>query len=237
VVFFPELDAAIIVSHEYIFNLRFNRFDLIDAIATQLNALRKPNKLYPPKWEVFLYANLRNGFKLLLETIVILIMVSLTVIVLVAVIYRKAGDSLSWYDEVASVLLAWLTYYGAALAAINREHIGFAGVIQALKPAVRIPFIIISEIIILAFFALLAWVGFDVLLILKGDTLVSLPQISTRVTQSVIPIGAILFFIAEALGLPELLKKAARPDGFDNIDIPGENGAKPDNAVTEVPRS
>lgn len=182
-------------------------------------------------------AHIRKGFERLLETIVILIMVTLTVIVLVAVIYRKAGDSLSWYDEVASVLLAWLTYYGAALAAINREHIGFAGVIQALKPAVRIPFIIISEIIILAFFALLAWVGFGVLVILKGDTLISLPQISTRLTQSVIPIGAILFFIAEALALPELLKKAARTDGFDNIDIPGENEAKPDKAVTEVPRS
>ena len=183
-----------------------------------------------------MYAKLRNLFKLLLEGIVILIMVSLTVIVLVAVIYRKAGDSLSWYDEVASVLLAWLTYYGAALAAIQREHIGFAGVIQAMKPAVRIPFVIISEIIILAFFALLAWVGFDVLVILKGDTLISLPNIPTRLTQSVIPIGAILFFIAEVLGLPELLKKAARPDGYDNIDIPGENEAKPDNAVTEVTR-
>ena len=184
-----------------------------------------------------MYTKLRNGFRLLLEAIVILIMVSLTVIVLVAVIYRKAGDSLSWYDEVASVLLAWLTYYGAALAAIHREHIGFAGVIQALKPAVRIPFIIISEIIILAFFALLAWVGFDVLVILRGDTLISLPQVPTRLTQSVIPIGAILFFIAEALSIPELLKKAARPDGFDNIDIPGESEAESDQAVKEVPRS
>ena len=184
-----------------------------------------------------MYTKLRNGFRLLLEAIVILIMVSLTVIVLVAVIYRKAGDSLSWYDEVASVLLAWLTYYGAALAAIHREHIGFAGVIQALKPAVRIPFIITSEIIILAFFALLAWVGFDVLVILRGDALISLPQIPTRLTQSVIPIGAILFFIAEALSIPELLKKAARPDGFDNIDIPGESEAESDKAVKEVPRS
>lgn len=184
-----------------------------------------------------MYATFRKWFEILLEAIVILLMVTLTVIVLVAVIYRKAGDSLSWYDEVASVLLAWLTYYGAALAAIHREHIGFAGVIQALKPAVRIPFVIISEIIVLAFFALLAWVGFDVLVILKGDTLISLQQIPTRLTQSVIPIGAILFFIAETLGIPELLKKAARPDGFDNIDIHGENEAEPDEALKEVPRS
>ena len=184
-----------------------------------------------------MYTKIRNGFKFLLEAIVILIMVSLTVIVLIAVIYRKAGDSLSWYDEVASVLLAWLTYYGAALAAIHREHIGFAGVIQALKPAARIPFIIISEIVILAFFALLAWVGFDVLVILRGDTLISLPQVPTRLTQSVIPIGAILFLIAEALSIPELLKKAVKSDGFDNIDIPGDSQADSDKADKEVPRS
>ncbi len=184
-----------------------------------------------------MFAHFRKGFERLLEFIVILIVVTLTVIVLVAVVYRKAGASLSWYDEVASVLLAWLTYYGAALAAINREHIGFSGLIQALKPAARIPFLIFSEIIILAFFVLLAWVGFDVLVILKGDNLISLPQIPTRLTQSVIPIGAILFIIAEALGIPELLKKAARPDGYDNIDIPGEPEPKSDTAATEVPRS
>ena len=183
-----------------------------------------------------MYTKLRNGFRLLLEAIVILIMVSLTVIVLVAVIYRKAGASLSWYDEVASVLLAWLTYYGAALAAIHREHIGFSGLIKALKPAVRIPFIIVSEVCIIGFFALLAWVGFEVLVILKGDTLISLPQVPTRLIQSVIPIGAILFIIAEALGIPELMKKAAKPDGFDNIDLPGETEMTSNSAATEVLR-
>lgn len=183
-----------------------------------------------------MYAHFRKGFERFLESLVILLVVTLTVIVLVAVIYRKAGASLSWYDEVASVLLAWLTYYGAALAALNREHIGFAGLIKAMKPALRIPFIIISEICVLGFFALLAWVGFEVLVILKGDTLISLPQVPTRLTQSVIPIGAILFIIAEALGIPELLKKAARPDGFDLIDLPVEKESTTNNAATEVAR-
>ena len=181
-------------------------------------------------------AHFRKGFERLLEAIVILIMVTLTVIVLVAVVYRKAGASLSWYDEIASVLLAWLTYYGAALAAINREHIGFSGLIKALKPAVRMPFIVVSEVCILGFFALLAWVGFRVLVILKGDNLISLPQIPTRLTQSVIPIGALLFFIAESLGIPQMMKKASKPDGFANIDIPGETQAKSNTAATEVPR-
>ena len=73
-----------------------------------------------------MYSRIRKGFQRLLEAIVILLMVTLTTIVLVAVVYRKMGASLSWYDEIASIMLAWLTYYGAALAAVHREHIGFA---------------------------------------------------------------------------------------------------------------
>jgi TRAP-type C4-dicarboxylate transport system permease small subunit len=172
----------------------------------------------------------RKGFERLLEAIVIILMSSLTIIVLVAVAYRKGGASLSWYDEIASILLAWLTYYGAALAALHRGHIGFAGLIAAMKPAMRIPFIIFSEFCILGFFALLAWVGVDVLIILEGDSLVSLPQVPTRLTQSVIPIGAVLFIIAEALGIPEVLREAKKPDGFANHEIPDAA-----DALTEVP--
>ncbi len=181
-----------------------------------------------------MYARFRKGFERLLEAIVIILMSTLTIIVLVAVAYRKGGASLSWYDEIASILLAWLTYYGAALAALHRGHIGFAGLIAAMKPGMRIPFIVFSEFCILGFFALLAWVGIDVLIILEGDTLVSLPQVPTRLTQSVIPIGAVLFFIAEALGIPDVLREAKKPDGFTNHDIPAEADTQAD-ALTEVP--
>lgn len=180
-----------------------------------------------------MYLRIRKGFQRLLEGIVILLMASLTIIVLLAVFYRKMGASLSWYDEIASILLAWLTYYGAALAALHRRHIGFSGLVKALNPALRIPFFIISEFCILGFFALLAWVGINVLIILEGDTLVSLPEVPTRLTQSIIPIGAVLFFIAEALGIPEELKQAkmpnssASPDNFPEMSVQSE-------AATEV---
>ena len=68
-----------------------------------------------------MYQRFRKFYNSMLEYIVIFLMMVLTLIVVVAVIYRKAGASLSWYDEVASVLLAWLTYYGAALAALIRQ--------------------------------------------------------------------------------------------------------------------
>lgn len=151
---------------------------------------------------------LRSGFERLLEWIVMLLMVSMALVVVVAVIYRKAGDSLVWYDEVASIMLAWLTYYAAALAALKRAHLGFSGFVDSLRPSFRIPLLVVAEIFVFAFFILLAWVGYEVLLVLEGDNLVSLPEISTQFTQSVIPIGAILFVIAEGLSLPEVWRKA-----------------------------
>ena len=82
-------------------------------------------------------ARVKAVLERLLETVVVLLVLSLTAVVVVAVVYRKAGASLSWYDEVASVLLAWVTYYGAALAALKRQHIGFDGLVHAVPPALR----------------------------------------------------------------------------------------------------
>ncbi len=138
-----------------------------------------------------------------LSWIVIALMVVLTTVVVVAVIYRKLGASLSWYDEIASVLLAWLTYYGAALAALRRSHIGFDDVLLRLPLRLRAVAVVVAECLVLLFFGLLGWSGQAVLQILQGETLVSLTWVPVSVTQSVIPIGSLLFIIAELLSLPE----------------------------------
>jgi TRAP-type C4-dicarboxylate transport system permease small subunit len=151
---------------------------------------------------------LKDIFERLLEWITIILMVSLAGIVIVSVAYRWAGDSLVWYDEVASVGLAWLTYYASALAAVKRAHIGVPGLVAALKPKFRVPTVVLAEACILVFFVMLAVLGLEVLEVLEGDTMVSLPEITTTFTQSVIPIGAILFIIAELLNLPSIIKEA-----------------------------
>lgn len=139
----------------------------------------------------------------LLQWTVILLMVTLTVIVIVAVFARKFGASLVWYDEVASVLLAWVTYYGAALAALKRRHIGFDGLLLRFPPRVRMGAVVVSEILVIGFFLLLAWTGLEVLAVVGGDRLVSLTWVPISLTQSVIPITAVLFIICELLSLPE----------------------------------
>jgi len=156
-------------------------------------------------------ARLRAGFERLLELIVILLMIALAVEVLLGVTYRKLGASLGWYDEIASVTLAWLTYYGAALAALKGAHIGFPGIVEALPPRARVPVILAGEFFVFAFFGALTWTGYRVLEVLATDTLVSLPEVPVSLTQSVIPIGGALFLVAEALHLADVLRAARRP--------------------------
>lgn len=160
----------------------------------------------------------RSVFERVLETITILLILSLAAVVVLGVIYRWSGEALSWYDEVASVQLAWLTYYGAALAALKRAHIGVPGLIAAVPPFYRVPLVIFAEFVVIGFFLLLAWYGYVVLVILEGDTLISLPYIGTQFTQSVIPIGAILFVIAEILNLPQIWREATGQDQIHHPD-------------------
>src|SRR5439155_18010697 len=144
----------------------------------------------------------RRRVERILEWISGALLVVLAVEVLAGVIFRAAGRSLSWYDEVASVLLAWITYYGSALAALKRSHIAFPGLVNAMPRAGRFVALAIREIAVLGFFLVLAWQGTSILHVLAGETLVTV-DIPVAFTQSVIPIGAALFVVAELLNLPD----------------------------------
>ncbi len=149
-------------------------------------------------------AMFRGGFEKFLEWAVLTLMMALAVVVIVGVGFRKAGAALVWYDEVASILLAWLTYYAASLAALNRAHIGFPKFVEGTSPAVKRALVVFREIVVIGFFVVVAWAGFRVLQILGGTYLVSLPSVPARVSQSVIPIGALLFIVAELLSFADI---------------------------------
>jgi len=158
----------------------------------------------------------------LLEWFLIFLMVTLTAVVVVAVVFRKLDASLSWYDEVASVLLAWITYYGGALAVLRRKHIGFDGVLLAIPMPARMAAAWTAEIVFLAFFVLLAWAGWTVVQVLEGMTLISLTWVPVQLTQSVIPIGAVLFIVCELLSLPGYMAMIRRGVSAEHLEIEAE---------------
>jgi TRAP-type C4-dicarboxylate transport system permease small subunit len=141
-----------------------------------------------------------------LEACVLTLIASLAIIVVVGVVFRKFGAALVWYDEVASIVLAWLTYYGAALAALKRAHIGVPTVVQQLHGRWRLAAVLFAESVVIGFFVAVAWAGWQVLQVLGGTTLISLPWVPARLAQSVIPIGAALFILAQILSAPDVLR-------------------------------
>ena len=161
-------------------------------------------------------ARVRDGLRKLLELVVLALISSLAAVVVVGVVFRKAGASLVWYDEVASILLAWLTYYGAALAALHRAHIGMPTLVDRLRGRARVAVVLVAEACVLAFFGVLAWAGLRVLSVLTGTSLVSLPWVPASLAQSVIPIGAVLFIAAQLLSLPDALREP-EPDEDDSV--------------------
>ena len=65
-----------------------------------------------------------------------------------------------------------------------------------------------AQLCTLAFFVLLAWVGYSILEILAPDRLVSLPQVPVAYANSVIPISAVLIVVGQLLVFPEVLREA-----------------------------
>lgn len=155
----------------------------------------------------------RQGYERTLEWLVIALMAVLAIEVTAGVVFRTAGYSLVWYDEVASILLAWLTFYGSALAAVKRAHIGCPELVALLPPMAKVSVRLVVEVLVIAFFALLGWTGYTVLEVLATDHLVSLPSVPVSWAQSVIPVSAALIVLAELLNLPRVLADAGREAG------------------------
>jgi TRAP-type C4-dicarboxylate transport system permease small subunit len=153
----------------------------------------------------------RSRYGKLLEWFVIALMVILAAEVTLGVVFRTIGRSLSWYDELASVLLAWLTFYGSALASVKRAHIGCPEVVELMPWKLRRALGIFAQVLVIAFFALLGIVGAQILPVLHGEALVSLSWIPMSVVQSVIPISSALIVVAEVTHLIDLVMAREPP--------------------------
>jgi len=153
----------------------------------------------------------RDRYGAWLEWVVVALMIVLAAEVTLGVVFRSLGRSLAWYDEVASVLLAWLTFYGAALASVKRAHIGCPELVERLPWPARRAMGVLAQVLVIAFFALLGGVGAWILPVLATDALVSLPSVPVSVVQSVIPISAALIIVAEITHLVDLVAARAPP--------------------------
>ena len=158
------------------------------------------------------FRGLRKAYETFLEWVLIVLMVALAVEVTAGVAFRYSGYSLVWYDEVATILLAWVTFYGSALAVLKNGHMGVPEIVRILPLGPRVAATLLAQVVTIAFYVLLAWTGWSVMEVLATDYLVSLPKVSVAVAQSVIPVSAMLIVIAQVMVLPAALDEALRGD-------------------------
>jgi TRAP-type C4-dicarboxylate transport system permease small subunit len=144
----------------------------------------------------------------LVQAICILLLLLLTGAVVYATVFRYLGASPVWYDEMAQVLLAWLTYFAAVHAMFKRQHMSFAGLVLAMPKPLRLVLVLTAEAAIVLFFGVAVYFGAMLLPIAAYDALLSLPWVSMAVVQSVIPITGALMIFASLSTLPKVLREA-----------------------------
>jgi len=143
-------------------------------------------------------AKLLGRLVTLIEWWAVCLLAGLVIIVCLGVFFRYVlNSSLTWYDEFASYMLVWLTFYGTVVADYQRRHIGFDLLVGKLPPPARRAVNFAAELAVLGFQFVLLYYGWELTQRMGDETAISLPWVKVTWISSVLPItGGILFLIS-----------------------------------------
>lgn len=134
-------------------------------------------------------------------------MTAMVALVTVGVFFRYALDaSLSWYDEFASYLLVWLSFYGAVAATYRDRHIKFETLAERVGPGARRLMTVASELFSIIFQAVLFGYGIVLVRALGNETAVSIVSVRIGWIYSVLPISGGLMLLVSVVRLGLLLR-------------------------------
>jgi len=138
----------------------------------------------------------------LVEWWAVLLLAGLVVVVCFGVFFRYVlNSSLSWYDEFASYMLVWLTFYGMVVADFQRRHIGFELLVDKLAPTPRRIVDGLGEVAVLGFQFVLCYYGWVLTRTMADETAISLAWVKVGWINSVLPISGALVLLVSAMRL------------------------------------
>jgi TRAP-type C4-dicarboxylate transport system permease small subunit len=139
-----------------------------------------------------------SRFIAVLEWWATLLLVLMVILVCLGVFFRYVlSASLAWYDEFASYLLVWLTFYGAVAASYHNRHIQFGTVVERFTANTRRKIAIVAELFILGFNVVLLYYGWLLMQKMGDETAVSLAWVKMGWIYSALPItGGIMSLIS-----------------------------------------
>jgi TRAP-type C4-dicarboxylate transport system permease small subunit len=134
----------------------------------------------------------------LIEWWAVFLLVLMVILVCLGVFFRYVLDSsLAWYDEFASYLLVWLTFYGAVTASYHNRHIQFGTFVERLMRSTRRKLAIIAELFVFGFQFVLFYYGWLLTQKMGDETAVSVVWVKMGWIYSALPItGAVMLLIS-----------------------------------------
>jgi len=162
-------------------------------------------------------AKLLGRLVTLIEWWAVCLLAGLVIIVCLGVFFRYVlNSSLTWYDEFASYMLVWLTFYGTVVADYQRRHIGFDVLVNKLAPLARKVVDVAAELAVLGFQFVLFYYGWVLMQRMGDETAISLPWVKVTWISSVLPVtGGIMLLISITRMIGILLGKTNKQGGHE----------------------
>ena len=162
-------------------------------------------------------AKLLGRLVALIEWWAVCLLAGLVIIVCLGVFFRYVlNSSLTWYDEFASYMLVWLTFYGTVVADYQRRHIGFDVLVNKLAPLARKVVDVAAELAVLGFQFVLFYYGWVLMQRMGDETAISLPWVKVTWISSVLPVtGGIMLLISITRMIGILLGKTNKQGGHE----------------------
>ncbi len=113
-----------------------------------------------------------------------------------AVFFRSiVGASLPWPEELSGNLLVWTSFAGAYLAARDRGHIAFDLLVVKLPFRFRRAVLTFNDALLTVFFLLLVWLSWQMISVVGGTPLETLP-LPKGVFMAALPVGGATLIVA-----------------------------------------
>lgn len=147
-----------------------------------------------------------------LELSVSITLAAIAAICFVEVVLRYGfGESFSWYDEFVGYLLVWLTFLGAVLARLHRQHVGIENLLDRLPAPVARGLRLVNHFIMVAIHLVLLVYGAQLVSRFLTDRAITLP-IPMGAIYLVLPLSATLMLMVELIHLVRLWEPATGLD-------------------------
>jgi TRAP-type C4-dicarboxylate transport system permease small subunit len=128
------------------------------------------------------------------EKLLLLIGASICIILFAQVIFRYAGASLGWSEEVSRHLLVAITFLGGTAAYKRASFIGLKGFGHSLGPAIQAGITVALQLLTLTLFGVIAWFG-AVYTLKAWEHTSSALLIPMSIPFAVIPIAALILVV------------------------------------------